>query len=264
MELNTGKLKIANAGMQIPPLLLKEDRLEKIKVGGLPISGAIENKFYNPENMDSYSFCLQEGELLFLTTDGLIEEEINEEKYGLKRLEKALYGKSCLPVQLLKEDVRKSFKNFCGYMESKDDITYFILKNPLSIQDQLELSYSKNIGDIDQVEEKVCNFVDKYHNTLVEVRASFHEMLINALEHGSSREEDVEIKVKITDCYVLVMIKDQGEGFEWRDKVNKKLNLNNLEKEFSSRGRGIKMASQFSDYIWYNEKGNKAHLLFLR
>ena len=89
----------------------------------------------------------------------------------------------------------------------------------------------------------------------------FHELLVNAMEHGNKRDggKAVSIEVAVTDQYYRAIITDQGEGFNWRDKINKELDLEGD----SDRGRGIIMTRMMTDYLGYNERGNRVVMINL-
>ena len=98
------------------------------------------------------------------------------------------------------------------------------------------------------------------------VLLAFNELFMNAYEHGNlglsfeekerliredkyldflKKEVDKEIEVCVAqkDNYIFVMITDEGEGFEWR---NRKCMFN---------GRGIKLCEKYVN-LFYNKKGN--------
>ena len=116
------------------------------------------------------------------------------------------------------------------------------------------------------------------------VRISLRELIINAIEHGnlnisfeektnqmmrgdyfnflSSRQNDplyadkkVIIEYAIDPEYVTYCITDQGEGFDHKSLCS--IDVDNINQEMVTHGRGILMARGTFDELEYNEKGNQ-------
>jgi anti-sigma regulatory factor (Ser/Thr protein kinase) len=109
------------------------------------------------------------------------------------------------------------------------------------------------------------------------------EMLLNAIEHGNCRisyEEksqwleagndildlirekcrDPEVRgrrvnftYRITPQRSYYVIRDQGEGFDWKSRIQPEEGRVNL----SSHGHGIRMTDHYMQNLQYNERGNK-------
>ncbi len=89
----------------------------------------------------------------------------------------------------------------------------------------------------------------------------FHELLANAIEHVNKQDrgKSVSVDVAVTGRYYKIRIIDQGEGFNWREKINRELDMSGD----SDRGRGIIMTRKMTDYLGYNERGNRATMINL-
>lgn len=83
------------------------------------------------------------------------------------------------------------------------------------------------------------------------------EALNNAIIHGSN--EDIVMTVscilKIKGDQILITVKDQGPGFDWRKKLGQCVRDNSLS------GRGICIYKLYADRIVFNEKGNMVSLM---
>ena len=128
---------------------------------------------------------------------------------------------------------------------------------------------------------------DKFQQRLIEagwgkdesinLAVGFSEALINAIVHGNLEIKDkpeneswreaalkkqtsvpsqksIHVNLNISSSGVAVVIKDEGEGFDW-----KKLNLS--EVSLGSSGRGAMFMSGYYDSMKYNEKGNQVTLI---
>jgi CheY-like chemotaxis protein len=152
---------------------------------------------------------------------------------------------------------------------------HFVLANDVSIVPfyaNLLANYLYNMGFIEP--ERKAN-----------IGLSLTEMLINAIEHGNcgisaaekraylegggtaarlieQRCQDpaiatrrVHFRYEIRPAQSIYVIRDQGEGFDWRAKLREK------EIDFlSEHGRGIWMTAHNVDHISYNDAGNEVTL----
>ena len=85
---------------------------------------------------------------------------------------------------------------------------------------------------------------------------ALHEIAANAIEHGNkfSEEKNVSISIiHVKEKYLMAVIEDEGEGFDWQQKLRNEIELSG-EKE---RGRGVLMTDMICDKIYYNYTGNK-------
>ena len=102
--------------------------------------------------------------------------------------------------------------------------------------------------------------ISEYINEETTIKC-LYELVVNAMEHGNKfdSKKKVYVQVVLTNDYVFATVEDEGDGFNWREKVaGKSQDIIDSEKE---RGRGILMASSLCDRLFYNEKSNKAFLI---
>ena len=133
----------------------------------------------------------------------------------------------------------------------------------------------------------VTNFLYNSHYIDVDTKERLHvglsEMLMNAVEHGNCRisyEEKTEWLEKYGDIIELIRektrdpeirrkrvyfsyritpersyfrIRDEGEGFDWRSRVETKENGPSLE----MHGHGIAMTKHYMENLQYNDAGNE-------
>ena len=136
LDLKDMKFNFANAGFQIPPMIVnKQGDITALPCGGMPISAVIDSQTFaetNGLNSQCREIEFKPDDLLFLTTDGLVEEYIirdkQEEQYGQERLKEVLCNHHDLSVDLIKAKVIEDFKEFSGSQKGQDDITFLALK----------------------------------------------------------------------------------------------------------------------------------------
>lgn len=113
-----------SSGGHNPPILLRSDgRTDLLEEGGLPL-GAFDFGDY-PEGTTH----LEQGDLLFLYTDGVTEaRNLDDEEFGTERLERLLRAQARAAVADLLASVREEIRTFCGRDEADDDITLLALR----------------------------------------------------------------------------------------------------------------------------------------
>ena len=74
--------------------------------------------------------------------------------------------------------------------------------------------------------------------------------------HILSRGDHHEKKQQQIGGIRLCSWEDEGEGFNWKEKINAPLEL----KGIAERGRGIAITRKYCKKLLYNKKGNKATL----
>ncbi|MFW5790702.1 MAG: SpoIIE family protein phosphatase [Bacillota bacterium] len=120
-------LELSNSGIHIYPRIIKSNGESiKIECSDLPFSGAIPEDYYREQAVCRLN--LESGDLLFLTTDGLVEEENEQGDYGQARLENILKENIELSAERLKEVLVKDHKSFTGKSHGRDDITFLLFK----------------------------------------------------------------------------------------------------------------------------------------
>lgn len=124
LEIHTGKMKCVNAGHEYPAVRRKDGSFELFKDRhGFVLAGMEDSKYRE------YALDLQEGDRLFVYTDGVAEAtNARNELYGTERMVKALNIKkdvSCKELlTLLHEDVDR----FVGEAPQFDDITMLAME----------------------------------------------------------------------------------------------------------------------------------------
>ncbi len=115
---------------------------------------------------------------------------------------------------------------------------------------------------------RVENFVDEiceayyitnsyYGNILVAIL----EAVKNAMLHGNKNnpEKQVKISFKSVPNGLCFTIKDQGEGFNFRNVPNP---IDAAEGQIENIGKGIFLIRTLADQVSYNSKGNIVEIVF--
>lgn len=123
MEHTTGRLEYCNAGHNPPLLIRSGGATELLQTGGPPL--CIFPRFlYSIENV-----LLEEGDRLFVYTDGITEaENANEEGFEIERLEEVIRRHAGAEPATLIEAVLESVDDWTSGVAASDDRTAVILE----------------------------------------------------------------------------------------------------------------------------------------
>lgn len=120
--LEGGRLLYGNAGHN-PALLLRGDRVEWLRAGGLLLGPFGESRF------ESTRLEVESGDLLCLYTDGVTEAVGPEgEQFGEQRLAETLRQSRHLEPRMLQEHVVRQVRQWQGEAEAGDDLTLVVLR----------------------------------------------------------------------------------------------------------------------------------------
>ncbi len=125
IELSTGHMQWCDAGHEIPYLIHGDGSIEKImpERKKLPLA-AIEDTGYVSNELD-----LNRGDMIFLYTDGVPEAcDMNDELYGIRRLEQALSSEYRADPETLLKAIRSDVDGFVGEAPQFDDLTMLCIQ----------------------------------------------------------------------------------------------------------------------------------------
>ncbi len=124
LNLSTGDFYYVNAGHEIPFIAKKSSHFKPYPITPEFVLAGLEDTTY-----DAGHIKLDIGDKLFQYTDGVTEaSNENDELFGMKRLEEALYDtKDLNPIDILQQ-VKQRIDNFVGQASQFDDITMLCLE----------------------------------------------------------------------------------------------------------------------------------------
>lgn len=125
LDAQNHKLIYVNAG-QPEPFLISQGKVKPLARGNLAL-GVIQDVNYSQQQIN-----LNEADLLFLYTDGLIEARVNHDLFGEQRLINLLKDQSSLPLDELINNVLSTVRQFCqGNLQ--DDVAILTLRRSRSL-----------------------------------------------------------------------------------------------------------------------------------
>ena len=252
-------LTYSNAGLHFPPLLVENKELRALDSQGLPISTAVELEVYD---FDELKIDLEPGDKLLIMTDGMAEEARGDEQYGVERIEEVVEENKELPIKGIVNKVKSDFNQFIDDEACNDDVTLLGLEHDLEVIDSESFQITSDFSQLDIVKERVKEFLNVKCAEIEKVLIGFHELLVNAIEHGNLEKEDKLVTVTLEESrdYVRLVIEDEGTGFDWNTVLKEEEIYDNWE----DSGRGLRIADLACDSVYYNTRGNKVFLIQLK
>ena len=90
---------------------------------------------------------------------------------------------------------------------------------------------------------------------IFDIHVGFEEALRNAMIHGNKLDpkKEVKIETEITDSMIIVIVEDEGEGFDPESLPDPTLDENLLKEG----GRGVYLINHLMDEVIYENGGRK-------
>ncbi len=271
LDLNTYVLRYSNASHTTPFLFRgATGRVDILHTSGLFV-GMLEIPQYEEK-----STILQNGDRLFLCTDGLYEIfNAQRQMYGKARLKSFLLrNRACSAAEIL-ETIIKEQGRFLGTEVRDDDVTALIVDiQAASRYDRLleDLGFGKKAAahiitfhHFEDAEERVSQICREmadhgfHESDIRKTRMLLFEALSNAFEHGNrgERGKRVFLGYSVDPDAIRVGVMDEGAGF------NLSAVPDPLAPEHDNRegGRGLFLTRTYADQFSFNEKGNRIHIV---
>ena len=197
------------------------------------------------------------------STDGLAEQQISEELF-YKNAEEVFYRCSHFSPEIITQAVNKEFCLFNNHsLVGEDDITFLVLQvGNNSNQQNFSYEITSDMLELKPLYEGISDILSGYKGGDREkdnFLTCLHELIVNAIEHGNKfdLEKKVAVNLILAPKFIVAEVEDEGEGFNWCEKINKPINIEN----YSERGRGIPLISLLFCDLFYNPEGNRATLV---
>jgi serine phosphatase RsbU (regulator of sigma subunit)/anti-sigma regulatory factor (Ser/Thr protein kinase) len=247
LDPSTGKMRIANAGHDLP-ILHTANGVVELNARGMPL-GLFPNAPY-----DEIEATMSPGDSLLIYSDGLVEaHNPQREMFGFPRLRELMaslqrgseesHGKELIPYLL------KELADFTGPgWEQEDDVTFVIIDHNLDVpmpvpagilqEESLAMSESDRKEGTHQSETRqllvefelpsepgnellvmdkvlaAVQGIDLPELLRERLKTAVAEAAMNAIEHGNKYQEDlpVEVKVFASPASLAIQITDHGGG----------------------------------------------------
>ena len=257
VDIETGELVYSNAGIHIEPIIVSpQGQKAFLKICGLPISNTFSSQLYS---FEQEHLTLEPGSTVVFCTDGIVEEYNQQEPYGEERLNQLVQKYRYYPPMILIKQIIDDFYSFTQYKQGQDDVTILAIKK-LAVENELKIVLESNKDApqkaLSQFDQFIPSIPDK-DNLLI----GFYEVVVNSFEHGNRYNPDKKVSIYVhrTEDYIQIIVRDQGEGFAWEERVAREFDPYSE----SERGRGVHIALMCFDYVFYDNGGRQTTLIKL-
>lgn len=270
LNIITGHVIYANAGHNYPVLLHKDGRVEWVKSHPCFVLAGMEGVRYRQHDLQ-----LEEGDALYLYTDGVTEAMNSEEElFGEERLEKVLSlegSRGGHPEALLKLVARR-LAEFAGKAEQADDITMLGLYWNGRNQEEDGWEALKVSAGMDSFSE-VNRFMSKQLQkagagikTETQVLVATEEIFVNIVSYAYGKGRgDVEIK---TRCFPgspgEFRVRFEDEGIPFNPLENEAPDISLSAEDRQAGGLGIFMVRKSMDDVRYEYRKGKNCLTLVK
>lgn len=268
IDLKTRKVVFANSGHE-DSIIIKNDNnvILKEEVRSAPLGLDEYNNFVEDE------FVLEEGDVLFLYTDGVVEAiNAKNELFGTERLISSLKSVGATDTKSIVNEIEQKLNDYSKGLEQYDDITMLCFKfKNIEIDKNKIFKFNKSfkavyesIDEINEyIEECLFNTYDEntiYKKYLSQLNVCIEEVTVNICDYAYDKVNDAnnDLNVNITidknvDKIVISFI-DKGIEFD----PTKKSDVNILQgiNERNIGGFGIHIIKNVVDIFEYSREND--------
>ncbi len=98
-------------------------------------------------------------------------------------------------------------------------------------------------------------------DTIFDIRLCLEEAIINAMKYGNKRNKKLPVSISYSfeDGKLEIVVRDQGEGFDYANIPDPRSNGNILK----HGGRGLFLIRNLMDEVKFNDSGNEIKMVKL-
>jgi len=210
LDLTTGLLDYCNAGHEIPELVRDGALVDIPAKPNIPV-GALDDWAFEGQQQQ-----LQQGDLLFLYTDGLSEaENVDQQLFGRKRVEELVleYGHGT-PQQLI-DDMMQAVHQHAGSAVQNDDITMLAIRIEHLAWSVEPLEVRAVMDEMDHVTDYVVDAAQQAGMSELEtkrLRLAVEEVAANIVNYSGATS--IRMAAAVDNGQLVVTIMDDGQPFD--------------------------------------------------
>ena len=241
----------SNAGHE-PGYILRKNKFIKLDTKGFPLAG------YKNETFIEKEIKIEDDDLLFLFTDGILETKIaNNTSIGLNGVKSFVQKNQKFPPQILLNKIKNYLTGSENQTIKKDDITVIACKINQKLQYKNQLLFKKSIKTLSIISEikkirkeieSICESHNMNHQIKLDLQLAVNEAQANIIEHAylGDPSKYIYFNFAIYEDKLEIIIKDNGIPLK-SDSIEKKIS-NNLEK-LEGSGLGLFLIYTLMDEI---------------
>ena len=244
LDLRNGELTAANAGHEYPVLKRKNGGFELYKdPHGFVLGGLPKAKF--PE----YSVKMEEGDILFVYSDGIPEANNGNEEFGTSRMLAALNRCGDCSMRELIGEVKADVSGFTDGAQQFDDMTMLAFQMGKAKADTGLWTYPE-LSRMDTVQEYIGNAVNSKNLAPIQnqkIGVAVDEIFSNICKYSQATQ--VFVLCETEDDCVRITFRDNGNPF---DPLSKRKAAEPADpKTRSPGGLGIMITKKLMDRLEY-------------
>lgn len=212
LDTRTRELTYANAGNQPPLVLRANGSFEELPTTGYPL-GMMEGAIYEEGHL-----TLQEGDLLLVFTDGLVEaQDASKELYEMERFKESVSRRRREPLCAMVTGLHADVLGFTGGRTLQDDFTLVVV-DTVAPKLALHVNFSSRLVDLPAQLSRLMAFATeevRFKDT-GDLFVALTAALNNAISHGNRFDPSRKIFVSASPSLagLSVTVSDEGGGFD--------------------------------------------------
>lgn len=252
LDLSTNIITYASAGHNPPVLIRNDGRVEFLKSRpGLVLAGMEGMKY------KSFELQLEEGDSLFLYTDGVTEAtNADNELYGDDRLLEELAETYHMQPDYMCKYIKSSIDSFAGNAPQFDDITMLAVRIKSDKEQAMELVVVPKENTVPEVEgyfERRIEELEVPIKIASKIGIIVDEIYSNVVNY--SKATIAKVSCDLEDGVLNIQFKDNGIEYNPLDRDDPDISLSAEEREIG--GLGIYMVRNMADDVRYERKDGK-------
>ena len=219
LDLNNYEFTYSSSGFQFPFYKLKKNgSLNELDTGGLPISSSVDKSFVE---LEETTIEFKQDEMMFFTTDGLLEETVDAGMYNNK-LNNELKSVDYFHPAVLVENIKNDFFNFTGSEYGDDDITYLTVARLSGNLKEWQITSEEQFRSKQQVITSYIQSLDIVSKDL----STIFKQLSTAIW---KQTQQLSITTLQTNDYLMISFAGAKRKIKWQEIIIENLNLKQLE-----------------------------------
>lgn len=268
IDLKTRKVVFANSGHE-DSIIIKNDNnvILKEEVRSAPLGLDEYNNFVEDE------FVLEEGDVLFLYTDGVVEAiNAKNELFGTERLISSLKSLGATDTKSIVNEMEQKLNDYSKGLEQYDDITMLCFKfKNIEIDKNKIFKFNKSfkavyesIDEINEyIEECLSNTYDEntiYKKYLSQLNVCIEEVTVNICDYAYDKvndaNNDLNVNITIDKNVDKIIISFIDKGIEFDPTKKSDVNILQGINERNIGGFGIHIIKNVVDIFEYSREND--------
>ncbi len=269
IDLKTKKVVYTNSGHEDSIIIKENNDVELIKEVRSAPMGLDEHNNYSEQE-----FYLENGDVLFLYTDGVVEAiNKNNELFGIERLINELKLIGPIDTKSIVQNIERKITDFSVGVEQYDDITMLCFKfKKLDVDNSKILINERKFNAVYESVDKVDEFIKEsleaayvdnkiYNNIISQLEVCIEEIVVNICDYAYDKsnysENSFIARVEIDMNIDRLSISFIDSGKEFDPTKMREVNILKGVDQRNIGGFGIHITKNIVDTYEYERKDNK-------